>query len=894
MPRSHVSDHRDSASDGTPRRRGRSLSLAGPAVAGVAAAVASILATSLDVVEDLPTSAKVAITVFAALLVGVLTWATADRRHTPYHLPSGPAWRPPDQWPPVVEHFTGRADSLAELREVFRERYRPRAQAGDAPPLVISVYGRGGVGKSALMTRFGDEIAARFPDGRLYADLRGTVDAPVRPEEVLIGFLRALGVPLTTDPGGPSELRKLWLTWTKGRRILIGLDNAHDGDQIQDLIPAEAGCVVMVTSRHPLFLLNAYDTQLPVFSEEQGVTLLSRLARDDRVEADPEAAREIVRMCDRLPLAISICGGRLATRRNWSLRELADRLSDERRRLDQLEVARRLDLSVRASLQLSYDDCTGIQRRLLRMLSLLTAPDVPGWVAGELLATSELDGVDQLESLIDAQLAESSGVDLSGARRYRLHDLVRIFAREPADGEDADGRGRAAVERVLSGYRRRAEDKAIARWPQDWGRSGRRAGDEAGDEVGEDAGPGVLEAFGEDADDPAAGGGTAAVMPVARAQTEAADWLNAERLTLIAMIDQARSLKMWELAWGLGRAFCSLCHSMRAYWSDWRAVAEIVCEAAERMGDPRALGIALLDRAAVTGGQGGRRTAGEDAERALVAFTELDEPWWAARAMRAVGMTLFNDGNIDRAQGYLIGAIKAFKDEKDTWWAARTQRNLAELRLAQRRPEEARELLEDALLVFKRDRNRYSEAQTLRVYGEVLGAIARDLLARGETRAARDHFAKAEFILNRAADRFRLRGELWEQARCLRAAGGLGNPANGLAELEHVRRAGEILTALGDSWGVARVELAEGRAHARLGRVTEAEEALLRAVRAFEDLGDQWWTARSLRYLGETHLEAGDKGRAVDPLVRAQDIYRTLGNLSGMSRTLDLLKRARE
>nr|BFE81681.1 hypothetical protein GCM10020093_042820 [Planobispora longispora] len=225
--------------------------------------------------------------------------------------------------------------------------------------------------------------------------------------------------------------------------------------------------------------------------------------------------------------------------------------------------------------------------------------------------------------------------------------------------------------------------------------------------------------------------GGAGGIPVARAQTAAADWLNAERLTLIAMIDQARDLELWELAWGLGRAFCSLCHSMRAYWSDWRAVAEIVCEAAERMGDPRALGIALLDRAAVTGGQGGRRTAGEDVERALVAFTELDESWWAARAMRSVGMTLFNDGNIDRAQGYLIGAINAFKQEKDPWWAARTQRNLAELRLAQRRPEEARELLEDALLVFKRDRNRYSEAQTLRVYGEVLGAIARSCSPAG-------------------------------------------------------------------------------------------------------------------------------------------------------------------
>ncbi|MDP9866501.1 MULTISPECIES: tetratricopeptide repeat protein [Streptosporangium] len=851
-------DHRD------PGPRRRSIPLAAPAAAGIAAAVASILATSLDI-WDLPTQVKVGITVCTALLVGLLTWATTGAREREQQEPApghGPSWRPPDQWPPVSTHFTGRTESLAELRQVFAERRRSRGPGENTSPLVVSVYGRGGVGKSALTARFGHEVADRFPDGRLYADLRGAVEAPVQPEEVLIGFLRALGVRLTTDPGGLTELRKLWLTWTKGRRILIGLDNAQDGDQVKDLIPAEPGCAVMITSRQPLFLLNTYDKQLSVFSEAQGVELLARLAGDDRVAADLESAQEIVRMCDHLPLAIGICGGRLATRENWTLRGLADRLRDERRRLDQLELARRLDKSVRASLQLSYDDCTGLQRRLLRLLSLLTAPDVPGWVAGELLAASELEGADQLEALVDTQLAECSGIDFSGVMRYRLHDLVRIFARELAysgSGDD-DGHRRAAIERVLSGYRRRAETAAMARWPQDWGRSGRNA-------------------------DPAS---------TTLAQASAADWLNAERLTLVAMINQARGLEMWELAWGLGRAFCSLCHSLRAYWSDWRAVAEIVCEAAVHMDDRRALGIALLDRAAVTGGQGSHQVARADAERALELFTGLGESWWAARAMRSVGMSLFSDGNLDLGQDYLIEAITAFKGEDDRWWTARTQRNLAELRLAQRRPEQAKELLEEALQVFKHDRNRYSEAQTLRAYGEVLGATARALHAKGETRAAEEDFIRAGFSLDRAAETFRLRGELWEEARCLRAAGEVGNPADGLRELTYVRRATEMLSALGDSWGVARAELSAGRAHGRLGRAPEARASLERAVHAFEELGDRWWMARSLRYLGEAHLEAGDRDAALFPLRHAQDIYRSLGNQAGMGRTLELLRRAGE
>ncbi|GAA3657152.1 BTAD domain-containing putative transcriptional regulator [Nonomuraea antimicrobica] len=824
------------------------MSWAAPVSAGLAAAAASVLAASVE--WDLPPVAKIGVTAAAAVLVGLTTWATTESRGAKPQprLESGAL--SPDHWPPVPEHFTGRAEALAELREVFAAR---KKSSDLSPPLVVSVYGRGGVGKSALMTRFGQEVANSFHDGRLYADLRGGVDAPVRPEEVLIGFLRALDVRLTTDPGGLEELRKLWLTWTKGRRILIGLDNAHDAQQVKPLIPAEPGCAVLVTSRAPLFLNGTHDTRLGVFSEAHGVELVARLAGGARVVDDLEATKEVVRLCDYLPLAINICGGRLATREQWTMREMAGRLADTRRRLDLLEVAPTVDKSVRASVQLSYDDCTGMQRRLLRLLSALTAPDVPGWVAGELLDISGLDGADQLEALIDAQLAECSGTDQTGAMRYRLHDLVRVFAAELA-GQDEEERRRAAIERVLSGYRRRAEEAAQNRWPQDWSRAGR----------------------------PSVRGG----------QVTAANWLNAERLALVALIHLAYQLRLWELTWGLARAFCSLCHSLRAYWADWAAVADLGREAAAHSGDRRSLAIALLDSAAVHGGLGLRERALDEAERALETFTELGESWWAARAMRTIGMTLFNDGHLDRAQDYLVGAITAFKGEEDLWWMARTQRNLAEMRMAERRPTEARALLEDSLEVFKREGNRYSEAQTLRVYGEVLAAQARGEHRAGDHRKAANLFTRAGFSLDRAAEMFRQRGELWEEARCLRAAGEVGDPDNGLRELDFVRRAEDILVALGDSWGVARSAVSAGHALGRLGRTEESAQELRRAVQEFEGLDDRWWMARSLRYLGQAHLDAGGRAAAVEPLEQARDIYRSLGNEAGMRRTLELLKRA--
>ncbi|WP_147267976.1 ATP-binding protein [Spongiactinospora rosea] len=843
-------------------RRGRArphrgMRVAAPAAAGVAAAGASILATSPDVFE-LPILARVAVTVVAGLLVGLLAWGNArlpggvEKTREPE---IGPSWRPPDQWPPPSAHFTGRGESLAELRGVFAERFDGRGHTAGpeaTSALVVSVYGRAGVGKSALTAMFGNEIGDWFPDGRLYADLRG-VDAPIDPKEVLTGFLRALGVRLATDPGGTDELRQLWLTWTRGRRILIGLDNADDADQVLPLLPAEPGCAVIVTSRRPLYLLNTYDKRLDVFSEAMGVELLASLAGGERVAADLASAQAIVGLCDRLPLAISICGGRLATRENWTLAELAGRLADERRRLDQLELAP--NKGVRASLQLSYADCTDDQKRLLRLLSQVAAPDVPDRVAGELLAIQPIQGADHLEALMDAQLAECSGTDAARQLRYRLHELVRLFAHDIAVAEEAEEGRRAAIERVLAGYRHHAQRAAMARWPQDWSPAGRHPGGAAGGQV------------------------------------QAAEWLNVERLSLVAMVHQAKNLGLWEPAFGVGRAFCSLCHSLRAYWSDWRAVADIVCEAAEHLDDPRSLGVALLERSAVTGGLGLRREALADAERALEIFTQGGHTWWAARAMRAVGMTLSSEGNMDRGETFLVEAIAAFRAEGDRWWSARSQRNLAELRLRQSRLDEAAVLLESALNVFEEDGNRYSEAQTLRVYGEVLSAQARSRSSGGDPAGAGGAFIRAGLTLHRAAEMFRARGEQWEVARCLRAAGEVGNPGreHGLLELEQVRKAADILSSLGDTWGEARTLVSAGRAHARLGRYADAENALNAALHAFHELGDRWWAAQSQYYLGRVRLDARRAGDAEAPLRQAYDDFATLGDQAAMRRVREYL-----
>ncbi|MGW5360092.1 ATP-binding protein [Actinopolymorpha pittospori] len=788
------------------------------------------------------------------LLAGLIAWAGERTSPEPPGPAPSPEYVPPRQVPPALAHFTGRTEILAELDKVFaanRPKRRGRAAAGTS--LVVTLHGPAGVGKSALATRFAHEIADSYPDGQLYVDLRGSAEDRVQPEDVLTGFLLALGVRLTTDPGGLGELQKLWWTWVSGKRLLIYLDNAVDDHQVSALLPSEPGCAVIVTSRQPLYVQTTYDKRLSEFSESQGVALLAQLARDDRVADDLEAAESIVRLCGHLPLAIGICGGRLAARGHWTLRELADRLGDERRtRLDELEITNRIDMSVRASLQLSYDEATEMQRRLLRSLGVLALPDVPDWAAGALLGVSELEGADQLDALVDAQLVEYSSADRTPTRRFRLHELVRLYAKERADREDSPETSEAAVARVIDGYRERAESVAAARWPQDWHRKG------GGGRTGEPA---------------------------------AMNWLRSERLALLACVDQAAKLQMWSLTWRLGRAFCSLCHSLRIFWSDWREVAEITHEAAVQLGDQRSIGIALLERAAVVGGLGQLEHARSDAEEALRIFRELRENWWAGRALRTVGKSLRDAGNLDSAQQYLLDAITAFKEAGDDWWHARAQRNLADLRLSQRRYDEALELLEQAQKVFQRDGNRYSNAQTQRVLGEVLAAQAQALRAQGAHAKADSISIRAGLMLERSAEMFRTRGEQWEEARCLRAAGDVGAPGNGLRELAFVRRARTMLERQGDSWGVARAMIAEGTALTRLDRIDEAVDVLRDAVASFRDLGDRWWQARSLRTLAEALLASDQQTDAREHAEEALDIYRSLGHQAGVNRAQEVLAR---
>ena len=88
----------------------------------------------------------------------------------------------PGLLPRDVPGFTGREGEL--------DRLTGRARGGSV--VVTAIGGTAGVGKTALAVHAAHRLLPEFPDGQLYADLRGYTEgqAPAEPGEVLEVFLR--------------------------------------------------------------------------------------------------------------------------------------------------------------------------------------------------------------------------------------------------------------------------------------------------------------------------------------------------------------------------------------------------------------------------------------------------------------------------------------------------------------------------------------------------------------------------------------------------------------------------------------------------------------------------------------------------------------------------------
>jgi DNA-binding SARP family transcriptional activator/tetratricopeptide (TPR) repeat protein len=457
--------------------------------------------------------------------------------------PAGPV---PRQLPAGLRHFIGRLDELNALTSMLDEA---------AGAVVISaINGMAGVGKTALAVRWAHQVAARFPDGQLYADLRGfSQSGPVATAaEVIRGFLDALSVPAQRIPATVDAQAALYRSLLAGKRVLVVLDNVRDEAQVRPLLPGSPACLVIITSRRQLTGLTvteqALSLTLDMLGPDEARALLARSLGRHRIADQAVAADDLIALCGRLPLALSITAARAAERPALPLAVLAGELRGARGRLDALATGD-VHTDMRAVLSWSCEGLDPRAARMFRLLGMHPGPDITLAAAASLAGAPVAKAREAVIALLNGHLLTER---VPG--RFTMHDLLRAYAAEQAETREGRSARRAALRRMLDHYLHTGYAAALLLNPPT-------------------RHPITLA--------PAARGVRPEPIPDA---ARAWSWFESEVPVLVAVAALAAQNEFgahaWQLPWTLA-LFCD----RSGRWHEWASAQEVALAAVQRLGD---------------------------------------------------------------------------------------------------------------------------------------------------------------------------------------------------------------------------------------------------------------------------------------------------------------------
>ncbi|QJT03873.1 tetratricopeptide repeat protein [Streptomyces asoensis] len=825
----------------------------------------------------------------------------------PPERPAPASERPvPRQLPPTPRRFVGRDRELDRLESCLRT----------SEPLAL-IVGPAGVGKSALALNWAHRVADRFPDGQLFLDMRGFDNAePMTPGEALPLLLQGLGCAPRDIPLGAEAQTALYRTLLADRRVLVVLDDVADASYVRRLLPASAGSLTLVTSRDKLSGLvtldGAYRVSCDVLDSAAALELISGAVGVEAVAADPEAAAQLVELCDHLPLALCVAGSWIGDRPG-SIRAYVRDLAD-RGRLARLHVEGEESVAVRAALDLSYGVLPEEARRAFRSLGALpgTGRSVPAAAAAAGTDEHRLADLLRLAQRVHLLRDVEHG-------RPAWHDLVHEYARDRTAAEDSPEERAAAVTRVLDHYLQSVVNAAAT----------------AGLYVMRTRPPAVEGSLPREFAGP----------------EEAYAWFDGEWDDIAAAIGHAAEHGPAPYVWWLVDALQDLFHHRRPL-SDWMRLATLAREVAARGGDEvgqasmcLSLGSArwrngdlrgalteyeeaeeLARRAGWTYGEAGSlqgkgvtlkllgelRRALPCYDRALALYRTLDN-------VKNVEIMLINTASLNLALGRLDAAEEAACAALDLIGdtvhhnRAMALVNLALVRQKQARFDEATAALRTCFLVSRDSGSTYTEAVALEALGRVRADSGRDdraLLAyedalavsrrvenrncqvdslvgvasvklrAGRAEETAEHLDAAFEIAEHTGHRAGLVEVLLARADLARAQ---GRPADALDHLERAER----LAADGNPLTLPRVHLTTALTLLDTDTdtdtdtddtaITRARDAATLAAALARSSGQRLLHARATAALASAHEAHGDTGPAHEARTEATALYATLG-----------------
>ncbi|MEV6554863.1 tetratricopeptide repeat protein [Nocardia sp. NPDC051756] len=707
---------------------------------------------------------------------------------------------------------------------------------------VHTVDGMAGVGKTALVTRAAHVLAPKFPDGRYFIDLHTHTPghSPADPADVLGRLLIGLGIDPRNIPDSLDGRRDQWRDRLTGKRVLLVLDDARDHAQIEPLLPAGPDCLTLVTSRRRLIALDAAKPlALDVLDHALAVELFCVLAhRPAMTGADQRAVARIVELCGFLPLAIALLAGRLAHHPAWTIPALADGFAATSDRLTELDAG---DRAVYAAFTMSYQHLPPVRQRLFRCLGLHPGIDI------DIAATAALAGLRTTEARreLDALYVDHL-IDETMPGRYRLHDLLREYARVLAAADPSDDNGRA-LDRLLDYYQHTAvnADRRLAHST----RPARSAAAAVAAGV-------VIRDFG--------------------AEVQALSWLRSERVNLLNCLDYAAAHQISRVA-DLTGALAGLLE----YDGPWPQAQTLHRQAqvtARQLGDRIGDANALTDLGRTHALTERHAEAIDLYQQALDGYRDLGNRLGEANALTYCGALRQWVGD-DAGTAELHQALGIYRDLGDRLGEANALVYLGALR-QWIGGDAATAELRQALTLYRDVGYRFGEATTL--------------MNLGFHCQRNGDYAEAVTLCGQALVIYRDLGNRFGEATTLTNLGVVhqrtGNFAEAIAASEQARA---ILHEIGNRLGEAHALGNLGIVHRRTGDYTAASALFQRAVAILRELGSGFWEAIAFNEIGQLLIDTGELRNALDVFTDALGFARGTGNSFEQARALEGLARCR-
>ncbi|MEU9034707.1 tetratricopeptide repeat protein [Streptomyces sp. NPDC048352] len=737
--------------------------------------------------------------------------------HITYAAGAGPA--PPaalgiPEGPAVL---VGRDGALEELVALLAE----------GGPTVAVVTGLAGVGKSALAVATAHRAVELgwFGDRVFFLPLRGYApDGGLSGPQAVQEMLRLLGVRDADMPGSPEAWAALYRARLAGfaragQRVLVVADDAGSVAQIRDLVPAGPAHRLLVTSRHRL-VAPGFAARLVGLEELEAapaVELLSAALSDDpRPSREPEALTEVAERCGRLPLALTVAGALLAGDPGLPVRELASRLAVGLEALT-FDYGGEVPVGVRAAFDLSYARLPAGQARLLRLLTVNPGPDC-STAHAELLAGAQ-DLRPQLAALVRASLLTEQPV---GSGRWRMHDLVRLYARERGEENAREDGREGVIDAFLTRLRHdTAEGRAAL------GLDGR----------------------------PVAGQG----VPSA---AEALGRLEAERAVAVAAVGFAADTGR------VGEALMlsiDLCAYLKLYGNrqDELVVTRKVAQAARRAGSPEFLAVALSNYGSALTDQQQPAEAVEQLTEALALFRAFPFREGEGLALTELGAAYAGMQRLQEARDANERALRIFRELGNLHSQGPPLARLGEIHYKTGNLDAAVDAFRQAVALMRRTGDRHREATWS-------GSLATALWEAGQRQESLAVRERALETLRQLGHRTKVAWTLTGLASSLLDA---GEPQEAFVRMEEAytlfRDAGDprAASALSDL----------GLLHLKAGRVREGLESAQRARALLADAGEPDDQARAAQRTAIGLSLLGRTGEAVEAFERAAERFREAG-----------------